>query len=122
MKRTLKLCHGLTAMLMLLQEARVSDVVRTPCCPRSPDRALDYWFTLSGVESLRLLPTWSVRCWPSEHICTLLRELVKHAPRDFGYQRSRRDTEPLAVKINEITKRRLHAGTMCRWLPSAGLV
>lgn len=24
-----------------------------------------------------------------EHICTLLRELVKHAPADFGYQRSR---------------------------------
>ncbi|ELO91702.1 transposase insP for IS630, partial [Salmonella enterica subsp. enterica serovar Enteritidis str. 50-5646] len=33
-----------------------------------------------------------------EHICTLLRELVKHSPGDFGYQRSRWSTELLAIK------------------------
>ncbi|EJF5608509.1 IS630 family transposase, partial [Salmonella enterica] len=53
---------------------------------------------------------------------TLLRELVKHAPGDFGYQRSRWSTERLAIKINEITGCQLHAGTVRRGLPSAGLV
>lgn len=57
-----------------------------------------------------------------EHICTLLRELIKHSPGDFGYQRSRWSTELLAIKINEITGCQLHAGTVRRWLPSAGLV
>ncbi len=52
----------------------------------------------------------------------LLRELIKHSPRDFGYQRSRWSTELLAIKINEITGCQFHAGTVRRWLPSAGLV
>ncbi|WP_162878446.1 winged helix-turn-helix domain-containing protein, partial [Klebsiella pneumoniae] len=55
-------------------------------------------------------------------ICTLLRELIKHSPGDFGYQRSRWSTELLAIKINEITGCQLHAATVRRWLPSAGLV
>lgn len=52
----------------------------------------------------------------------MLRELVKHAPGDFGYQRSRWSTELLAIKINEITECQLHAGTVRSWLPSAGLM
>ncbi|HBT8544472.1 TPA: winged helix-turn-helix domain-containing protein, partial [Klebsiella pneumoniae] len=43
-------------------------------------------------------------------------------PGDFGYQRSRWSTELLAIKINEITGCQLHAATVRRWLPSAGLV
>lgn len=62
------------------------------------------------------------RRWPFEHICTLLRELIKHSPGDFGYLHSRWSTELLAIKINEITGCQLHAGTVRRWLPSAGLV
>ncbi|EOS96109.1 TnpA protein [Erwinia tracheiphila PSU-1] len=49
----------------------------------------------------------------------LLRKRVKHSP---GYQRSRWSTALLAIKINEITGCQLHAGTVRRWLPSAGLV
>ncbi|HFQ7620457.1 TPA: IS630-like element ISEc33 family transposase, partial [Klebsiella pneumoniae] len=45
-----------------------------------------------------------------------------HSPGDFGYQRSRWSTELLAIKINEITGCQLHAATVRRWLPSAGLV
>ena len=52
----------------------------------------------------------------------MLRELIKHSPGDFGYQRSRWSTELLAIKINEITGCQLHPGTVRRWLPSAGLV
>ncbi|KLW11696.1 hypothetical protein SK47_04385 [Enterobacter sp. BWH52] len=52
----------------------------------------------------------------------LLHQLAKRSPGDFGYQRSRWSTELLTIKINEITGCRLHASTMRRWLPSAGLV
>ncbi len=112
----------LTAMLMLHRGERVSDVARTLCCARSSVGHWINWFTLSGVEGLKSLPAGRARRWPFEPICTLLRELVKHAPGDFGYQRSRWSTELLAIKINEITGCQLHAVTVRRWLPSAGLM
>lgn len=108
-------------MLMLHRGDRVSDVARTLCCARSSVGRWINWFTLSGIEGLKSLPAGRTRRWPFEHICTLLRELVKHSPGDFGYQRSRWSTELLAIKINEITGCQLHAGTVRRWLPSAGL-
>jgi hypothetical protein len=52
----------------------------------------------------------------------LLRELIKNASADFGYQLSRWCTELLAIKINEIIEFQLHTGTIRRWLPYAGLV
>ena len=52
----------------------------------------------------------------------MLRELVKHSPGDFGYQRSRWSTELLAIKIRDVTGCPLHASTIRRWLPTAGLV
>ncbi len=58
----------------------------------------------------------------SEHICAFLRELVKHSPGDFGYQRSRWNTKLLAIKIRDVTGCSLHASTIRRWLPAAGLV
>ncbi|MEW5562632.1 IS630 family transposase [Enterobacter asburiae] len=112
----------LTAMLMLHRGERVSDVARTLCCARSSVGRWINWFTHSGIEGLKSLPPGRSRRWPFEHICTLLRELIKHSPGDFGYQRSRWSTELLAIKINEITGCALHAGTVRRWLPSAGLV
>ncbi|SRO77415.1 IS630 family transposase [Shigella flexneri] len=112
----------LTAMLMLHRGDRVSDVARTLCCARSSVGRWINWFTQSGVEGLKSLPAGRARRWPFEHICTLLRELVKHSPGDFGYQRSRWSTELLAIKINEITGCQLNAGTVRRWLPSAGIV
>lgn len=60
--------------------------------------------------------------WTFEAICSLLRELIKLAPRDFGYQRSRWSTELLAIKINELTGCHIHAGTLRRWLPATGIV
>ncbi|WP_276097486.1 IS630-like element ISEc33 family transposase [Klebsiella quasipneumoniae] len=112
----------LTAMLMLHRGERVSDVARTLCCARLSVSRWINWFTHSGIEGLKSLPAGRSRRWPFEHICTLLRELIKHSPGDFGYQRSRWSTELLAIKINEITGCQLHAGTVRRWLPSAGLV
>ncbi|EPS8031263.1 helix-turn-helix domain-containing protein [Escherichia coli] len=112
----------LTAMLMLHRSARVSDVARTLCCARSSIRRWINWFTLSSVEGLKSLPAERSRRWPFEHICTLFRELIKHSPGYFGYQRSRWSTELLAIKINEITECQLHAGTVRRWLPLVGLV
>ncbi|HCS3341151.1 TPA: IS630 family transposase, partial [Shigella flexneri] len=112
----------LTAMLMLHRGDRVSDVARTLCCARSSVGRWINWFTQSGVEGLKSLPAGRARRWPFEHICTLLRELVKHSPGDFGYQRSRWSTELLAIKINEITGCQLNAGTVRRWLPSVGIV
>lgn len=109
-------------MLILHRGDRVSDVTRTLCCARSSVGRWINWFTLSGVAGLKSLPAGRSRRWPFEHICTLLRELIKHSPADFGYQRSRLSTELLAIKINEIIGCRLHAGTVRRWLPSAGLV
>lgn len=49
-------------------------------------------------------------------------QLIKHSIGDFGYQRSSWSTELLAIKINETIDCLLHAGTVRRWLPSAGLV
>ena len=43
----------------------------------------------SGVEGLESLPAGRARHLSFEHICTLLCELVKQSPGDFGYQRSR---------------------------------
>ncbi|BET81491.1 Transposase [Edwardsiella anguillarum] len=90
-------------MLMLHRGDRVSDVARTLCCARSSVGRWINWFTLLGIEGLKSLPAGCSRRWPSEHICSLLGELVKHSPGDFGYQRSRWSTELLAIKINEIT-------------------
>lgn len=109
-------------MLMLHRSARVSDVARTLCCARSSVRRWINWFTLSSVEGLKSLPAGRSRRCPFEHICTLFRELIKHSPGYFGYQRSRWSTELLAIKINEITECQLHAGTVRRWLPLVGLV
>lgn len=89
-------------MLMLHWGERVSNVARMLCCARSSVRRS--------------------RRWPFEHICTLLRELIKYSSGDFGYQRSRWSTELLAIKINEITGCQLHARTIRFWLPAAGLV
>lgn len=102
------------AMLMLHQGERVSDVAKTLCCARSSVNRWINWFTISGIEGLKSLPAGRSRCWPFEYICTLLRELIKHSPDDFGYQRSRWSTELLAIKINEIIGCRLHAGTVRR--------
>lgn len=88
----------LTAMLMLHRGDRVSDVARTLCCARSSVGRWINWFTQSGVEGLTSLPAGRSRRWPFEHICALLRELVKRSPGDFGYQRSRWSTELLAIK------------------------
>lgn len=98
----------LTAMLMMHRGCRVSDVARTLCCARSSVGRWINWFTLSGVAGLKSLPAGCARRWPFEHICMLLRELVKHDPGDFGYQRSRWSSELLAIKINEITGCQLH--------------
>ena len=88
----------LTAMLMLHRGNRINDVARTLCCARSSVGRWINWFTQSGVEGLKSLPAGRARRWPFEHICTLLRELVKHSPDDFGYKRSRWNTELLAIK------------------------
>ena len=103
----------LTAMLMLHRGDAVSYVSRTLWIN---------WFTLSGVEGLKSLPSGRGRRWPFEHICALLRELVKYSPGDFGYQRSRWSTELLAIKIRDVTGCPLHVSTIRRWLPAAGLV
>ncbi|MGU5084030.1 helix-turn-helix domain-containing protein, partial [Escherichia coli] len=92
----------LTAMLMLHRGDRVSDVARTLCCARSSIGRWINWFALSGAEGLKSLPAGRSRRWPFEYICPLLRELIKHSPGDFGYQRSRWNIKLLAIKINEI--------------------
>lgn len=112
----------LTAMLMLHRGDKVSDVAKTLCCAHSSMGSWINWFTLYGLEGLKPLPSGCGRRWSFEHICALLRQLIKHSPGDFGYQRFRWSTELLAIKINEITGCRLHASIVRRWLPSAGIV
>ncbi len=128
MKKTIHKTHDknharrLTAILMLHRGYRVSDVARTLCCARSSIARWINWLTLYGIEGLKSLPPGRGRRWPFEQICVLLHQLVKRSPGDFGYQRSRWSTELLTIKINVITGCRLHASTVRRWLPSAGLV
>lgn len=97
-----KYARRLTALLMLHRGDRVSDVARTLCCAHPSIGRWINWFTLSGVKGLKSLPAGRSRRWPFEHICTLLRELIKHSHDGFGYQRSRWSTELLTIKINEI--------------------
>lgn len=111
-----------SAILMLHRGDRVIEVARTLCCSRSSVVCWINWFTLSGVEGLKSLLAGRFRRWSFEHICTSLRELIKHSPGDFGYQRSRWITDLLALKIKEITGYQLHAGTLYYWLPAAELV
>ncbi len=73
----------LTAILMLHRDDRVSDVTRTLCCARSSVGRWINWFTLSDVDGLKSLPAGRSRRWPFEHICPLLRELIKHIARRF---------------------------------------
>ena len=113
----LKLCPQTNRYADAARGERVSYVARTLCCARSSVGRWINWFTLSSAEGLESLPAECSRRWPFEHICTLLRELIKHFPGDFGYQRSCWSTELLAIKINEITGYQLHAGTVRRWLP-----
>ncbi|HCE8947631.1 IS630 family transposase [Morganella morganii] len=112
----------LTAMLMLHRGYTVTEVSRILCCARSSVGRWINWFTLYGIEGLNSLSAGRSRRWPFETICSLLRELIKLAPGDFGYQRSRWSTELLAIKINELTGCHIHAGTLRRWLPAAGIV
>lgn len=109
-------------MLMLHRGDTVSHVARTLCCARSSIGRWINWCTQSGAEGLKSLPSGRGRCRPFGYICALLRELVKHSPGDFGYQRSRWSTELLAIKIRDITGCPLHASAIRRWLPAAGLV
>lgn len=109
-------------MLMLRRGDTVCHVAKTICCARS---SIGRWInrlTLSGAEGLKSLPAGRERRWPFEHICALLRELVKHSSSDFGYQRSRWSTELLAIKIRDVTGCPLYASTIRRWLPADGLV
>jgi transposase len=112
----------LNAMLMLHDGNSVSHVARTLCCARSSIGRWINWLTEYGLEGLKTLPSGRQRRWPFEQICALLRQLVQRTPGDFGYQRSRWSTELLAIKIREITGCQLHASTVRRWLPAAGLV
>ncbi|MEB5958185.1 IS630 family transposase [Escherichia coli] len=112
----------LNAMLMLHDGNRVSHVARTLCCARSSIGRWINWLTQYGLEGLKSLPSGRQRRWPFEQICALLCQLVQRTPGDFGYQRSRWSTELLAIKIREITGCQLHASTVRRWLPAAGLV
>lgn len=109
-------------MLMLHRGDTVSHVARTLFCAHSSIGRRINWFTLSGAEGLKSLPSVRGRRLTFEHICALLRELVKHSPGDFGYQRSRWSTELLAIKIRDITGCPLNASTIRRWLPATGLV
>ncbi len=97
----------LTAMLMLHRGDTVNYVARTLCCALLSIRRWINWFTLSGVEGLKSLPSGQEVL--SEYIRALLRELVKHSPGDFGYQRSRRRagsgdiaTSPVAQTLHHL--------------------
>ncbi|CAM7089677.1 Transposase [Escherichia coli] len=65
----------LTAILMLHRGDTVCHVARTLCCARSSIGRWINWFTLSGAEGMKSLPSGRGRRWPFEHICALLREL-----------------------------------------------
>ena len=107
---------------MLHRGDTVSDVAKTLCCARSSLGRWVNWFTLYGLEGLKSLPPGCGRRWPFEQICALLRQLIKHSPSDFGYQRPRWSSDSFSIKINYIKGFSLHASTVRRWLPSAGLV
>ncbi|SJH53691.1 IS630 transposase [Shigella sonnei] len=53
----------LTAMLMLHRGDRVSDVARTLCCARSSVGRWINWFTQSGVEGLKSLLHFLLKCF-----------------------------------------------------------
>lgn len=79
------------------------------CCVRSSIGRWINWFTLSGTEGLKSLPSGRGRRCPFAHACALLLELVEHSPGDFGYQRSLWSCELLAIKIREVIGCPLHA-------------
>lgn len=50
------------------------------------DAGLLIGFTLSGVEGFQSLLAGRSFRWPFEHICILVRELIKHSSADFSSQ------------------------------------
>jgi transposase len=92
----------LTAMLMLHRGDTVYPIARMLCCSRSSIGRWINWFKLTGAEDLKSMASGRGRRWSFEHICELLRELVKHSPSEFCYQCSRWSIELLAIKIREV--------------------
>lgn len=109
-------------MLMLHRGDTISHVARTLCCARSSVGRWINWFTLSGAEGLKSLPAGRRRRWPFEHICALLRELVKHSPGDVGYQRSRWSTRTAGDKNPRDNRLSVTCFNHTGWLPAAELV
>lgn len=112
----------LIAMLMLHCGDSLSHVAKTLCAARSSVGRWINWFTLSGTEGLKSLPPGRQKKWPAEAMLRMLDLLVQRSPQDFGYLRSRWNTEMLTIEINKLFNSTLHPASLRRWLPGAGIV
>ncbi len=109
----------LIAMLMLHRGYTLNYLGKTLCA------AVGRWvnlFTLGGYEGLASLSPGRPRKWPTEAMLKMLDLLVQRSPQDFGYLRSRWNTEMLTIEINKLFNSTLHPGSLRRWLPRAGIV
>jgi len=112
----------LIAMLMLHRGNTLTYVAKTLCAARSSVGRWVNLFTLCGYEGLASLSPGRPRKWPTEAMLKMLDLLVQRSPQDFGYLRSRWNTEMLTIEINKLFNSTLHPGSLRRWLPRAGIV
>jgi len=114
--------NSLTAMLMLHRGNTLTYVAKTLCAARSSVGRRVNLFTLYGYEGLESRSPGRLRKWPTEAMLKMLDLLVQRSPQDFGYLRSRWNTEMLTIEINKLFNSTLHPGSLRRWLPRAGIV
>ncbi|MCH4996233.1 helix-turn-helix domain-containing protein [Pectobacterium carotovorum] len=78
----------------------VTDAARLLCAASSSVGRWINWFTLQGVEGIKSLKSGRAPRWPVADILHVFPLLVQRSPQDFGWLRSRWNTELLTCIVN----------------------
>lgn len=110
--------HDEERQLMLHQGMTITELCAA--CP-SVGRWI-HWFTLHGVDELKILRPGHIPRWWVTDTLQLLLLLVKHSPKHFGWLRSHWNTVLLALIINRVFDVTLYLSTLHRELRQADRV
>lgn len=116
------LARRANAILLLAKGKSKTEIAELLQAARSSVNRWINWYITGGVDGLQAdLPGRKVRFEP-EFIGKLLRFMVGFRPQEFGYQRSRWNSELLSIVLREALNIVLHSSTIRRWLPKHGIV
>lgn len=115
-------CRRATAVLLVLKGKTKAEVARLLQAGRSTVNRWMTWYEAAGIDSLTNQRTGRPPTQPKALINGLLKLLIEHKPRVFGYQRSRWSTELLSLVLKRVFGLIVHRSTIRRLLPKAGIV